>query len=110
MNFKNVRVRPEHFSGRLASAFRARTRRRPPDFAPSSETPDSASSFRLREAMSDKPGGYVGQAVLESGESEWSGVGLVDVSGRFCPAGTCRTFAAKRLYKAVQGFSPGSGG
>jgi hypothetical protein len=35
---------------------RPRTRRRPPDFA---------SSFRLREATSGKPGGYVGQAVLE---------------------------------------------
>jgi hypothetical protein len=44
---------------------RPRTRRRPPDFTPSSETPDFASSFRLREATSGKPGGYVGQAVLE---------------------------------------------
>jgi len=41
---------------------RPRRRRRPPDFAPSSET----------------PGGYVGQAVLESGRAEWSGVESVD--------------------------------
>ena len=34
---------------------------RSPDFAPSSETPDFASSFRLREATSGKPGGYVVQ-------------------------------------------------
>ena len=49
-----------------ASRFNTRTRSRPPDFAPSSETPDIASSFRLREATSGKPGGYVGQAVLEN--------------------------------------------
>jgi hypothetical protein len=42
------------------------TRNRPPDFAPSSETPDFALSFRLREATSGKPGGYVGQAVVEN--------------------------------------------
>ena len=34
-------------------------RTRPPDFAPSSETPDVAPSFKLRKAMSGKPGGYV---------------------------------------------------
>jgi hypothetical protein len=34
---------------------------RPPDFAPSSETPDVAPSSKLRKAMSGKPGGYVGQ-------------------------------------------------
>jgi hypothetical protein len=33
-----------------------------PDFAPSSETPDFAWSFKLPEASSRKPGGYVGQA------------------------------------------------
>jgi hypothetical protein len=42
-----------------------RSRRRPPDFAPSSETPDVAQSSKLLKAMSDKPGGYVGQAVLD---------------------------------------------
>ncbi len=35
------------------------------DFARSSETPDSAPSSRLREAMSGRPGGYVGQAANE---------------------------------------------
>ena len=34
-----------------------------PDFAPSSETSDSTPSFETWLAMSDKPGGYVGQAV-----------------------------------------------
>jgi hypothetical protein len=52
---------------------------RPPDFAPSSETPDVAPSsklptsphrLKLREATSGKPGGYVGQAVLESGQTD----------------------------------------
>jgi hypothetical protein len=33
----------------------------------SSETSDFALSLRLQEASSDKPGGYVGQAVLEFG-------------------------------------------
>jgi hypothetical protein len=51
---------------------RSRTRRRPPDFAPSSETPDFASSFRLREATSGKPGGYVGQAVFDRLRVIWS--------------------------------------
>jgi hypothetical protein len=42
----------------------ARENHRSPGFR-TSETPDFASSFRLREATSGKPGGYVGQAVLE---------------------------------------------
>ena len=41
-------------------------RNRPPDFAPSSETPDVAPSSKLRKAMSGKPGGYVGQAVVDN--------------------------------------------
>jgi hypothetical protein len=42
---------------------RARTRPRRPDFAPS--------SLRLREATSGKPGGYLGQAILEFGGAAW---------------------------------------
>jgi hypothetical protein len=32
--------------------------------------PTSPRRSKLREAMSDKPGGYVGQAVFESGRAE----------------------------------------
>jgi hypothetical protein len=49
----------------MEALFRARTRRRPPDFAPSSET----------------PGGYVGQAVPEA-------VKFVERCWRLCPGGT----------------------
>jgi hypothetical protein len=38
---------------------------RTPDFAPSSKTCDYALSLRLQEASADRPGGFVGQAVLE---------------------------------------------
>jgi hypothetical protein len=68
---------------------RARTRPRRPDFAPSSETPDFASSFRLREATSGKPGGYVGQAVLEFGGAAWwsDEFGKNRFRGAFAPKG-----------------------
>ena len=52
---------------RVANTLRVERTKAPggePDFAPSSETPDFAPSFRLREATSGKPGGYVGQAAL----------------------------------------------
>jgi hypothetical protein len=39
--------------------------------------------------MSGKPGGYVGQAVLESGHAEWGGFDFADRYHRgFCPEGT----------------------
>jgi hypothetical protein len=40
-----------------------------PDFALSSETPDVAPSSDTREAMSVRPGGYVGQAAFQVGSS-----------------------------------------
>jgi tRNA modification GTPase len=45
----------------LPSSASANERERAPDFAPSSETHDFARSFKLPEASSRKPGGYVGQ-------------------------------------------------
>jgi oligopeptide transport system substrate-binding protein len=63
---------------------RSRTRRRPPDFAPSSETPDCASSYRLREATPGEPGGYVGQGCLRIGAAgvlEGSNIGLMRPTG-----------------------------
>jgi tRNA modification GTPase len=47
-----------------------------PDFAPSSETPDSAPSSATREAMSDRPGGYVRQAENERERARTNGSAL----------------------------------
>jgi hypothetical protein len=62
----------------LKGELHSRTRRRPPDFAPSSETSDFALSLRLQEASSDRPGGYVGQAVLDW--VRWGGFDFADKS------------------------------